>query len=97
MQIRLKLKESKKISNAYRREGYQIEKIQEVVADAKPDDIIIISDLDEIPNLEKIDFNKIDQKLIFFRQKMFYYKLNLFYDGFPWYGSKACKKKYFRI
>ena len=55
------LKESKKISNAYRREGHQIEKIQEVIADIDSDDIIIISDLDEIPNLEKIDFKKISQ------------------------------------
>ena len=91
-----KLKESKKISNAYRREGHQIEKIKEVIADADPDDIIITSDLDEIPNLEKIDFKKINQKLIFFKQKMFYYKLNLFYEGMHWYGSKACKKKYFK-
>jgi beta-1,4-mannosyl-glycoprotein beta-1,4-N-acetylglucosaminyltransferase len=60
------------------------------------DDIIIISDLDEIPNLEKIDFKIISQKLIFFKQKMFYYKLNLFHKSLPWYGSKACKKKYFK-
>jgi beta-1,4-mannosyl-glycoprotein beta-1,4-N-acetylglucosaminyltransferase len=25
---------------------------------------------------------------------MFYYKLNLFYPEFDWFGSKACKKKY---
>ena len=27
---------------------------------------------------------------------MFYYKLNLFYEDMHWYGSKACKKKYFK-
>ena len=26
---------------------------------------------------------------------MFYYKLNLFYEEFNWYGSKACRKKDF--
>ena len=90
------LRESKKISNAYRREGNQVQKILEGITDAEPNDIIIISDLDEIPNLEQINFDKINEKLIFFKQKMFYYKLNLFYKKMPWYGSKACKKKYFK-
>tara|TARA_Y100001960_G_scaffold303935_1_gene356537 strand:- start:272 stop:736 length:465 start_codon:yes stop_codon:yes gene_type:complete len=26
---------------------------------------------------------------------MFYYKFNLYYKSVPWFGSKACKKKYF--
>ena len=26
---------------------------------------------------------------------MFYYKFNLLYPSSPWFGSKACKKKYF--
>jgi len=88
-------KESKKTQNASKRELYQIGKTQEGLIHANPDDIIIVSDVDEIPNLEKIDFNKVNSKLIFFKQKMFYYKLNLFYKSIPWYGSKACKKKYF--
>jgi len=89
------IKESKKTQNASKRELYQIGKTQEGLIHANPDDIIIVSDVDEIPNLEKIDFNKANSKLIFFKQKMFYYKLNLFYKSIPWYGSKACKKKYF--
>ena len=92
----IELRESKKISNAYRREGNQVQKILKGIQEAEPDDIIITSDLDEIPNLEEIDFNIINKKLIFFKQKMFYYKLNLFYSEMPWYGSKACKKKYFK-
>ena len=82
-------------SNAYKRHIYQLEETKLGILDAKPDDIIIVSDLDEIPNLEKVDFKKIKQKIIFFKQKMFYYKLNLYYK-MPWYGSKACKKKYFK-
>jgi len=89
------IKESKKTQNASKRELYQIGKTQEGLIHANPDDIIIVSDVDEIPNLEKINFNKVNSKLIFFKQKMFYYKLNLFYKSIPWYGSKACKKKYF--
>jgi beta-1,4-mannosyl-glycoprotein beta-1,4-N-acetylglucosaminyltransferase len=88
--------QTKMTINAKIREMYQINKTQEGVVKADPDDIIIISDLDEIPNLENINFSNINQKLIFFKQKMFYYKLNLFYQSLPWYGSKACKKKYFK-
>jgi len=88
-------KESNRTQNAAKRELYQIGKAQDGLVDANPEDIIIISDLDEIPNLEKVDFTNVNQKLIFFKQKMFYYKLNLFYKSIPWYGSKACKKKYF--
>ena len=71
--------ESKKIWNAYKREIHQIEKTKEGILDANSEDIIIVSDLDEIPNLKEIDFRKIKEKLIFFKQKMFYYKLNLFF------------------
>ena len=84
---------SKKTDNAKKREVLQINKTQNGFINADPDDIIIISDLDEIPNLKEIDFKKIKQKLIFFKQKMFYYKLNLFYKSLNWYGTKACRKK----
>ena len=89
------LKISKLITNSYTREVNQENKIQDGIIGADPDDIIIMSDLDEIPNLENENLKLINNKLIFFKQKMFYYKFNLLYEGMPWYGSKACKKKYF--
>jgi len=52
-------RQSKMTLNAKKRETYQINMTQEAIAKANPDDIIIVSDLDEIPNLEKIDFIKI--------------------------------------
>ena len=88
-----KTKSNKLIKNAYVREIYQIQKVQEGLTNSDENDIVIISDLDEIPNLEKINFNKINNRLIFFIQKMYYYKLNLFYKSVPWFGSKACKVK----
>tara|TARA_B100001123_G_scaffold428387_1_gene545223 strand:- start:203 stop:985 length:783 start_codon:yes stop_codon:yes gene_type:complete len=89
-------KQKKMIVNAKKREVYQINKTLEGISNANPDDIIIVSDIDEIPNLENINFEKINQKLIFFEQKMFYYKLNLFYKSMSWFGSKACKKKHLK-
>ena len=43
--------------------------------------------------LEKINFEKISEKIIFFKQDMFYYKFNLKLPNLIWTGTKACKKK----
>jgi beta-1,4-mannosyl-glycoprotein beta-1,4-N-acetylglucosaminyltransferase len=86
-------KSRKYIFNAYLRENGQRNYIAEGLNHADENDIILVSDVDEIPNLEKIDFNKISEKLIFFNQGMFYYKFNLKLSNFIWTGTKACKKK----
>ena len=67
--------------------------IIEGLNNADQNDIILVSDVDEIPNLEKINFKKISEKLILFNQGMFYYKFNLKLPNFIWTGTKACKKK----
>ena len=90
-----KTKESKKILNAYKREIFQIQNTQKGLVNSSNEDLVIISDLDEIPNLENINIKNIKNKLIFFKQKMYYYKFNLFYKSLPWFGSKACKKSNF--
>jgi beta-1,4-mannosyl-glycoprotein beta-1,4-N-acetylglucosaminyltransferase len=86
-------KSRKYIFNAYLRENAQRNYIAKGLNLADPNDIILISDVDEIPNLEKINFNKISEKLIFFNQSMFYYKFNLKLPNLIWTGTKACKKK----
>ena len=85
----------KLILNGYARDIYQRNKIADGIKEASDDDIIIVSDLDEIPNLQNLNFSKIKNKIIQFKQKMFYYKLNLYYPDFEWFGSKACRKKNF--
>jgi len=86
----------KNLMNALIRENYQRNYIINGLDKANDDDWIIISDLDEIPNLELNDLKKNENKIVFFNQLMIYYKLNLFLKNFPWIGSKACKKKYFK-
>ena len=86
-------KYGKYILNAAYRENSQRNFIQEGLLDAKSDDIILISDVDEIPNLSEINFNKISQKIFLFKQNMFYYKFNLHIPNFRWTGTKGCKKK----
>ena len=56
-------------------------------------DWIIYSDSDEIPNLSKINLKKIKNKIVIFKQNFFYYKFNLIYPNYDWYGSKAIKFK----
>ena len=88
-------KKEKLILNGMARDYFQREKLQDGLKDANDDDFIIISDLDEIPNLSSLNFSKIKNKIIIFQQKMFYYKFNLLYEDFDWFGSKAIKKKQF--
>ena len=85
---------SKLILNGAHRLYFQRNSISKGIEEASPEDMIIISDADEIPNLDNINFHKINNKLIFFKQFYYYYKLNLKADNFIWYGSKACKKKH---
>jgi beta-1,4-mannosyl-glycoprotein beta-1,4-N-acetylglucosaminyltransferase len=86
-------KSRKYIYNAYLRENGQRNYIAEGLNNAGQNDVILVSDVDEIPNLEKINFKKISEKIIFFRQDMFYYKFNLKLPNLIWTGTKACKKK----
>ena len=87
------IKENKTIMNAVWFENSQRNAINTLLTSADANDQIIISDLDEIPNLENINFKNIKNKLILFKQKMFYYKFNLLLDNMNWCGAKSCKKK----
>ena len=87
-------KSRKYIFNAIYRENDQRNLIKEGLVKAKDNDIILISDVDEIPDLFNVDFNKISEKIILFKQDMFYYKFNLHLPNLIWTGTKGCKKKH---
>ena len=88
------IKSTKYIFNAGKRENGQRNFILKGLNNAKDDDVIMISDVDEIPNLLNINFNEIINKFYLFKQDMFYYKFNLQIPNFKWVGTKACKKKH---
>ena len=88
-------KGEKLILNGMARDYFQRENLSRGINEALDDDLILISDLDEIPNLNDLKLSKINNKIIIFEQKMFYYKLNLFYQDYIWFGTKAVKKKNF--
>jgi len=81
------------VLNGYKRDNYQRQKASEALKNLDPEDWVLISDIDEIPNLDKINLKEINNKIILFKQKIFYYKFNLLYQSVSWFGSKGCKKK----
>ena len=87
-------KSIKYILNAALRENGQRNFIQNGLNKAEDNDIILISDVDEIPNLSEVNFNNISEKIIMFHQDMFYYKFDLKIPNLLWTGTKGCRKKY---
>ena len=83
----------KSIFNAWKRENLQRNQISVGLSDAQEEDWVIISDLDEIPNLSGIKLKDINDNFVFFKQDMMYYKFNLRLENYTWIGSKACKMK----
>ena len=57
-------------------ENHQRNAISRGLINAKPDDIIIVSDVDEIPNAKKLADNINLNKPVVFQQRFFYYFLN---------------------
>ena len=80
------------IDNTLKIEHNQRNKITDGLNEANSGDLILISDVDEIPKLENIR-EKIKNKIICFNQKMFCYKFNLCFDKLDWIGTKATLKK----
>ena len=78
--------------DSWQRENYQRNSLIKGLHDANQNDIIIVSDLDEIPNLSKIDLFNLNNKIYAFKQINTMYKFNMVRD-YNWIGSKLCKFK----
>ena len=74
-------------------EQYQRNSIMRGLKNANDNDLVILSDVDEIPDLSKLkEYNRNNYAV--FSQKMFMYKLNfLNLKENNWHGSKICLKK----
>ena len=79
-------------SSNFVRENYQRNAIQHCLENCNDNDIILISDADEIPNLNILGNIKI-KKYALFSQIFFMYKLNLL-NNWNWLGSGICYFKY---
>ena len=86
-------KSRKYILNAAKRENGQRDYIVNGLQKASSEDLILISDVDEIPNLEEINLDNLKEKILMFQQDMFYYKFDLKLPNIVWSGTKGCRKK----
>ena len=84
---------SKQIENALILENYQRNFISQGLKKFDDDDFILLSDVDEIPNFEGVNFKKFRNKIVLFKQYFFHYKLNLYLKNFYFFGTKGCSKK----
>ncbi len=87
----LNLKNSKILDNSINRDIAQRNFLSTKIKEFDDNDLILINDIDEIPNLNAFSYKN---KITIFKQKMFYYKFNLFYQDLTWMGSRICKKKH---
>ena len=91
--IKEEVTDSIKRLNSIKRIELSYDYMQNAIENIAEDDLVILSDNDEIPNLNSKQFQSCTRNVILFKQLFFYYKFNLHYDLMPWFGSKACKKK----
>ena len=86
-------REHKFIYNAVKRDNGQRNYVMKGLDNAEDNDLILLSDLDEIPSLNRIDLKNIKAKIIIFDQIMCYYKFNLAIPNYKWFGTRACLRK----
>ena len=89
----IEIKNKKILDNSLKRENNQRNQLIKGLVKAEDNDLILLSDLDEIPSLKTIDLKKIKTKIIIFDQIMCYYKFNLAIPNYKWFGTRACLKK----
>ena len=78
-------------------EQHQRNSLIKGLKNASSEDLLILSDSDEIPDLTKLPLIDKKKKYIAFSQKMFMYKLNLQnLNESNWIGSKITKVKYLK-
>ena len=76
------------------RDQFQRNAISRGYEEFNPDDLIMISDIDEIPNPEKIQEFNLNNKYACFLQKNYQSKINLLNTtNSYWPGTKICQKK----
>ena len=89
----LEQRNKKKLDNSLKRENNQRNMQIRGLNLAEDNDLILSSDLDEIPNFKNFIFKN---KITLFEQDVFYYKFNLMQPNFKWIGTRACQKKYLK-
>ena len=86
---KIEVKNKKILDNSLKRENNQRNKLIDGIKNAEDHDIILSSDLDEIPDFSNFKFKN---KITLFQQNVYYYKFNLMQPNYKWMGTRACRK-----
>ena len=79
-------------SNSLKRIALSYDECLKKLEKFEENDLIMLSDNDEIPNLNSNEFLNNKKSIILFNQLFIYFKFNLLYDKMLWPGTKGCKK-----
>lgn len=83
----VKASESPTDENPWTREKYQRECVLRGLADVPDHAIVMISDVDEIPDMTKIPFEKLPHIVSSVHMWMFQYSFDYIFTGEPWIGT----------
>ena len=78
-------------SNSLKRISLSYDESLKVLKNFTSNDFIMLSDNDEIPNLDSEYFLNNKSSIVLFNQLFIYFKFNLLYDKMLWTGTKGCK------
>ena len=79
-------------SNSLKRIALSYDECLKKLEQFEENDFIMLSDNDEIPNLNSNEFLNNKNSIVLFNQLFIYFKFNLLYDKMLWPGTKGCKK-----
>ena len=95
--IYIKVADYPKSKNPWIRENFQRNSIMRGLIKANKNDLIMISDLDEIPNPSAIKYFDSKMRYAVFKQNHYHYKFNLQSEVQPsWHGTRICTKEYLK-
>ena len=77
-------------SNSLKRIALSYDESLKVLKNFSSNDFIMLSDNDEIPNLDSEYFLNNKSSIVLFNQLFIYFKFNLLYDKMLWTGTKGC-------
>ena len=77
-------------SNSLKRIALSYDESLKVLKNFSSNDFVMLSDNDEIPNLDSEYFFNNKSSIVLFNQLFIYFKFNLLYDKMLWPGTKGC-------
>ena len=95
--IYIRVTDFPKSKNPWIRENFQRNSIMRGLIKANKNDLVMISDLDEIPNPSAIKYFNSKMRYAVFKQNHYHYKFNLQSEVQPsWHGTRICAKEYLK-